>query len=540
MTDLIFTGGPILTADGGRPEAEAIAVRDGIITAVGDRDEVVARRTSATEVVDLGGAALLPGFVEAHGHPTQMALALAPPSVDVRPFAIQDGAAVLRTIADTAAAAQPGVPLLFYGIDVLLQPGLELPTADVLDRLAPRNPVVVVANSGHAAYGNHAALAAAGLARDTPDPPGASFVRDDSGDLTGEVLEAAAIQRLGGPAVETIAKNLPANLAWAFRQHAAAGTTTVSELAYSAGQQHLLSAAGPDALVRLRAYEMATLDLARDPARRSGPWPADTDLFGQIGMKIWADGSPWQGNIKTTFGYLDTDATRRMGLEPHHHGGANWTADQLRELAVSFVGQGFQVACHVHGDGAVDDVLDAYEAALAAHPGDWRLRLEHAGAMRPDQFQRAAKLGVTVSLFIEHLHYWGDVLLDDLFGPDHGGHWMAAQSALDAGLRVSFHNDGTVTPPSPLGNIATAVTRTARGSGRVLAPSQRVTVDAAVRAQTIDAAWQLHLDRHVGSLAEGKAADLVILAGNPHDTDPSAIRDIPVQATYLNGRRTHG
>ncbi|WP_406631174.1 amidohydrolase [Amycolatopsis sp. WGS_07] len=257
-------------------------------------------------------------------------------------------------------------------------------------------------------------------------------------------------------------------------------------------------------------------------------------------MKIWADGSPWQGNIKTTFGYLDTGATRRMGLEPHHHGDANWTADQLRELAVSFVGQGFQVACHVHGDSAVDDVLDAYEAALAARPGDWRLRLEHAGAMRPDQFARAAKLGVTVSLFIEHLYYWGDVLLDDLFGPDRGGQWMSAKSALDAGLRVSFHNDGTVTPPSPLGNIATAVTRTARGSGRVLAPSQRIAVTAAIRAQTIDPAWQLHLDKHVGSLAVGKAADLVVLAENPHLADPAAIRGIAVQATYLNGRRTHG
>ncbi|WP_406631172.1 amidohydrolase family protein [Amycolatopsis sp. WGS_07] len=274
MTDLIFTGGPILTVDDGRPEAEAIAVRDGIITAVGDRAEVLPLRTPATEVVDLGGAALLPGFVEAHGHPAQMAMSLAPPSVDVRPFSVPDGAGVLRAVSETAAAARPGVPLLFYGIDILLQPGLELPTADQLDALAPRNPVLIVANSGHAAYGNHAAFAAAGITRDTPDPPGASFVRDGSGDLTGEVLEAAAVQRLGGPAIEAAAANMPENLVWACRQHAAAGTTTVSELAYSAAQHRLLSgAAGPDALVRLRAYEMGTLDLARDPARRAGPFP---------------------------------------------------------------------------------------------------------------------------------------------------------------------------------------------------------------------------------------------------------------------------
>ena len=225
---------------------------------------------------------------------------------------------------------------------------------------------------------------------------------------------------------------------------------------------------------------MGTPALAADRSHRPASRPAPAaHRFAQIGMKLWADGSPWQGNIATSFPYLDTDATRAMGLGSCHHGAMNYTAEQLHELAGAFAEQGWPLACHVHGDVAIDVVLDAYEAAAARTGGeDRRPRLEHCGAMRPDQYERAAGLGVTVSLFIQHLWYWGDVLVDGLFGPEHGGRWMAARSALDAGVRISLHNDGMVTPPDPLGNIATAVNRRTKGSGRVIGAEQCISVDA--------------------------------------------------------------
>jgi predicted amidohydrolase YtcJ len=117
---------------------------------------------------------------------------------------------------------------------------------------------------------------------------------------------------------------------------------------------------------------------------------------------------------------------------------------------------------------------------------------------------------------------------------------MSARSAFDAGLRASFHNDGTVTPPDPIGNIATAVNRFAKGSGRVLAPEQRISVDAALRAQTLNAAWQLRLDTEIGSLEQGKYADLVVLSQNPRRVAPTDLRDVAVEATYLMGRQTYG
>lgn len=544
MADLIFTGGPIVTVDARRPRAEALAVADGRIAGLGTHDDVLREhRTPETYVIELAGRALLPGFVEPHGHPTLMAMALAPPAVDVRPFTVSTGAEVLDAIRRETAAAEPGTPLCFYGIDVLLQPGLTAPTRAELDELAPDNPVVVVADSGHAAYANSAMLEAAGIGADA----GATFVRDDDGKPTGEGRGGGAVALLMAPATAAAGTRFPVNMRWAYGELARAGFTTVTDMAYGANLRDRLAllADDPDCKVRLRVYESGRAAPAREPGHRLDERPGAGPLFAQIGMKLWADGSPLQGTIATSFPYLDTDATRALGLEAGHRGALSQDPEELADLAVAFARQGYQLACHVHGDVAVDAVLDAYERALAkeddtAEPQvDTRPRLEHCGAMTPEQFARAAGLGATVSLFPEQLYYWGDVLADGLFGEERAASWMAARSALDAGLKISFHNDGTVTPPDPLGNIATAVTRTTRG-GRVLGPGERITVEEALRAQTLDAAWQLHLEDEIGSLAEGKRADLVVLDADPLGCAPEAIRGIGVIATYLGGRQTHG
>ncbi|NMO03762.1 amidohydrolase [Gordonia sp. TBRC 11910] len=541
--DLIFHGGDVVTVDADDSVAAALAVRAGRIVAVGSAEDVLALRGPDTTVVDLAGRALLPAFVEAHSHPTQIAEALGPPAVDVRPFVVPTGAGVFDKLADAVRATPAGTQILLYGVDAVLQPDLRLPTRTELDALAPDNPVILVSNSGHAAYANTASFELAGITRDTPDPAGSTFVRGADGELTGEALETGALTLLATPFIRDVAApRAYENLHWAFAQLAAAGIATASEHSYNkVSQAHLYTraAAEPDVKLRIRAYEIGTPDVAADPHHRAPDRaPGANELFAQIGMKLWADGSPWQGNIFTSFPYLDTEATRRMGLQPHHHGGMNYTGEQITALATAFIAQGWQLSCHVHGDKAIDVVLDAYEAARA--PASSRSRLEHVGAMTPAQFDRAAAMGMSPSMFIEHVYFWGDALIDELFGPEHGAHWMSARTALDAGLRISFHNDGNVVPPDPIGNIATAVTRTAKGSGRVLAPEERITVAQAIRAQTIDAAWQLHLDADVGSLEVGKSADLVILSANPHDVDVDDIRRISVEATYLAGRQTYG
>lgn len=539
--DVIFIGGPVVTVAPGAPEAEALAVADRRITAVGTAEDVLRLRGAETTVVDLRGRALLPAFVEPHGHPFEMGSTLAPPAIDVRPFTVPTAGGVFAKLTEAVADTPKGQPILLNGVDPLLQTGLQPFSAAELSRLAPDNPVVIIANSGHAAYGNTAAFTAAGITKTTPDPTGARYLHGPDGQLTGEVREAAAVMALVAPFSGAITANAGDNLRWAYAQLARAGIATATEHSYEARTQSEVFgnlAQQADCAVRVRAYEIGTADLAADPKNVRGKRARADVLFDKIGMKVWADGSPWQGNIFTTFPYLTNATTAGMGLGPDHRGRMNYSPRQIQELIKAFVDQHWQVSCHVHGDAAIDVVLDAFKQART--PPALRPRIEHVGAMRPDQFYRAARLGVTPSMFVEHLYFWGDALVDKLFSPEHGSHWMSARSALDAGLHLSFHNDGTVTPPSPLGNIATAVNRTAKGSGRVLAPEQRISVDAAIKAQTLDAAWQLRLDTEIGSLEPGKYADLVVLSHNPRRVPPAELRDVAVEATYLMGRQTYG
>ena len=243
------------------------------------------------------------------------------------------------------------------------------------------------------------------------------------------------------------------------------------------------------------------------------------------------------GNIDLTFPYLDTDATRTIGVVPGSCGHANYTREQLTEIVDAYYPLGWQMACHVQGDAGVDTILDVYDQALQANPrADHRLRLEHVGAITDAQLQRAHDLGVTCSIFVDQIHYWGDVLVDGLFGPEHGSRWMPAGSAVATGMRISLHNDPPVTPEEPLRNISVAATRVAP-SGAVLAPEERISVEQAIRAQTLDAAWQLFSDDVIGSIEVGKYADLVVLSADPRAVAPETVADLDVRATYLAGRR---
>jgi predicted amidohydrolase YtcJ len=193
--------------------------------------------------------------------------------------------------------------------------------------------------------------------------------------------------------------------------------------------------------------------------------------------------------------------------------------------------------------GTVLTVDDARPTAEALAVTDGRIiavgtRLEHVGAIRNDQLRRAADLGVACSIVVDQIHYWGDIIVDGLFGPERGSRWIPAGSAVATGMRISLHNDPPVTPEEPLRNISVAVTRMAP-SGRVLAPEERLTVEQAIRAQTIDAAWHLFADDVVGSLEVGKCADMVVLSADPRAVPPEQIADLEVRATYLAGRQVY-
>lgn len=529
--DLVLTG-TVLTVDDARPTAEAVAVADGRIVAVGDRAEVDQWIGEGTEVVDVGDGCVLPGLVEAHGHPLMEAIVLSDRMVDIRPVTMRSAEDVVAAIhAEVSRRGEDGAYL--NGWDPLLQPGLPEPTLAWLDDIAPQTPLVIVHNSGHKAFFNSAAARHNGLSRDTPDPKGARFGRDAGGELDGTAEETGAVFPLLAGALA--ADNYPALLHAECARLNRAGLTTCSEMAFDPMFRPVLDQMRADLTVRLRTYEISNAQMHTDQTPDNGD-----DMVRQVGIKIWVDGSPWIGNIDLSFPYLDTDATRTIGVAPGSCGHANYTREQLREIVGAYFPLGWPMACHVQGDNGVDTILDVYEEVLTAQPrDDHRLRLEHVGAITDAQLARAHRLGVTCSIFVDQIHYWGDVIVDGLFGADRGERWMPCGSAVATGMRISLHNDPPVTPEEPLRNISVAATRTAP-SGRVLAPEQRLTVEQAIRAQTLDAAWQLFADDVIGSLEVGKYGDMVVLSADPRAVPPEQIADLQVRATYLAGRRVFG
>jgi predicted amidohydrolase YtcJ len=528
--DVVITG-TVLTVDETRPTAEALAVAVGRIIAVGDRSDVAGHIGPDTQSIDVGDGCIMPGFIEAHGHPVMEAVALSDRIVDIRPVTVPGADDVVDAVRREVAQRGPDGTYLL-GWDPLLQPGLPQPTLAWLDEIAPDGPLVIIHNSGHKAFFNSDGARLCGLTRDTPDPKGAKYGRDANGELDGTAEEIGAVFPLIGGAIQ--ASDYPAMLLAECTRLNRAGLTTCSEMAFDPNFRPLVERLRGELTVRLRTYEISNPQMSTTATPGQGD-----DMLRQVGIKIWVDGSPWVGNIALSFPYLDTAATRAIGVTPGSCGCANYTAEQLTEIVGAYYPLGWQMACHVQGDAGVDTILDVYEEALRRNPrDDHRLRLEHVGAITPEQLKRAAELGVTCSIFVDQIHYWGDVIVDGLFGPERGSRWMPAGSAVATGMRISLHNDPPVTPEEPLRNISVAVTRMAP-SGRVLAPEERLTVEQAIRAQTIDAAWQLFADDVIGSLEVGKYADMVLLSADPRTVPPEQIADLEVRATYLAGRQVY-
>jgi predicted amidohydrolase YtcJ len=197
---------------------------------------------------------------------------------------------------------------------------------------------------------------------------------------------------------------------------------------------------------------------------------------------------------------------------------------------------GYQLAIHANGDAAIDDVIEAYRQALKDTPRtDARLRIEHAQMTREDQLDAMKELGISPSFYVSHTYFWGDQHRDIFMGPERAARMSPLKSALRRGIRFSIHLDTPVTPMAPLQAVWSAVNRLSR-TGKVIGPDQRITPLEALRAVTIDAAWQEHDEKIKGSIEPGKFADFVVLAENPLTVDPVHIKDIKVLQTIVGGK----
>lgn len=536
----VLTAGMIVTMDAQLPRASAVAVADGKIVAVGTLAEC-AEVVPGAPVIDSGVPVLMPGFIDPHSHPFLSGLATQLPALSIAPWKAPTWSEVLSVFSQAMAEHDADVPLLFNGFDALLH-GRPTPTAADLDAIFGDRVAVVVDNSGHACSFTSALIRSRGWDATPPqDPVGGSFARDAAGALTGVSFEIPANTAVLGPVMQRLGGNPLGSAAEYFALMARAGITSTSDMTFSTdlAPAYEALAAMASSPLRVSLWEVST---AADPGA-AATFAAGEERLVKQGVKLWTDGSPWIGNIATSFPYLASDATKRAGIDPATAGGAsamNYSREQVDATLDACAPLGWQMSFHANGDLAIDFALDAYERALAEHGllgTDHRWRIEHAGAGRRDQFERAARLGVHVSLAPFQYYYWGDLLDGEMFAPEHGSRWQAFADAVDAGVVVSLHNDGSVSPPTPILNVQTASTRRT-SSGRIHSPNQSISVDAALRSHTIDAARTLHREHLVGSISVGKLADFVELSADPSEMAPRYLAErVEVLGTWVGGAR---
>lgn len=533
----IFTGGTILTVDADFSEAAAIAVRGNRIIAVGSEADVRAAAGPGAQTFDLRGKTMLPGFIDAHTHVIAGSIVAAVMEyVGMARFVTV--AEVLDHISARAASTPAGEWLVFRNFDPAVQDGLDALTFKELDAISTEHPIFVLNASGHLAYANSKAFEVAGVPDDVEDPPGAEFVRDADGKLTGIMKNNVAYSRVSGAYPALATTNPTEALIGLLSQWGRHGLTTVSELSLGglsqspADVQIMLSAAQSGRLpARIRAYPFYTL--GAEAWDNAGVQPGTGNALARVaGYKLVADGSN-QGF---------TGLQREPYLDSENRGLAYMSADELRAAALERAAKGWQLAIHGNGDAAIDNVLDACEALRDSgiDMSKVRARIEHCSILHDEQIARMNDLGVSASFLIGHVHYWGVAMRDEVFGEEKAQLLDRCRSCEQAGVGFSLHSDFMVTDPVPLHMIEMAVTRrTWKEPDYVLAPQERVSVETAIRAVTYEAAWQLNSEHEIGSLEPGKFADFVILDTDPRKVEVDKIKDIRVLQTWMDGAKVY-
>ncbi len=527
---VLLVNARIHTMDEDKPLASSMHIEDGQIRWLGE-DEDAPEVAADTRVVDCNGRFVMPGFIDPHMHLAPLAMLHDFENLGPFRFASTDDALThLGTIADQTPAGEWIVGRQF---DPSLQAGPAALTTELLDEVTTAHPIFIYNASLHLGYCNSTALQIAGITAQTEDPAGAEFGRYANGEPNG-VLKA-------GPAMAQVARHNPKIK----NQNVAQGCLDVFEHAASLGLT-LLCDQGTGLFQGVK--ELGLYDELRNSQQmrvrfRYSLSQAQADKWDQQGV-AWGQGDAWLRNsgwkiVSDGSNQGRTGLQREPFLGSDENGIAYIEVDELNDAVEQRIREGWAVCVHANGDAAIDRVLDAYEAARAKglDPAAGRCRIEHCSILHDEQIERMAALGVSPSFLIGHVHYWGLAFVEDVFGPEKAAKLDRTGACEAKGIRWTIHSDDPVTEMSPLRCISNAVNRNMWRSEEVLAPDECISVSAALRAMTIDAAWQCHSDHEVGSLTVGKLGDFIVLDQNPLEIAPADLEQINVLETWVNGEQ---
>jgi predicted amidohydrolase YtcJ len=517
--DIVLYNGNIWTVDDELPRAQAIAISDGRIFAVGTNDDVLPMASALTRKVDLGRKTVLPGFNDAHAHPVYSGVGhLKKVACDKE--TIESIQAALR---ERAQKTPPGDWVVGFLYDDGKTP--RPITRHDLDAAVPDNPALIAHRGGHTIFVNSAALKLAGVDEKTADPAGGRYGRDSSGALTGFVADSATIG---------FYKLIPEKMTGDdLRQ----GAALISKMFTSKGVTSACDAdAGPDAVqayqdardagdLRFRTYCLVhAADLPR--FMQAGIHSGFGDDWLRIGaVKQYADGSISERTAWLSQPYI--------GM-PGYTGLQVTKREELLETARKAHAAGWQLATHANGDLAIEEVLGVYEQVQKELPRrDPRFRIEHCTLLNDSLIRRMAALKVIPAPFSCYVYFHGDVM--HYYGEERTRNMFPMRSFLDAGLRPTDASDYTASPSDPMMWLQSQVTRT-DPQGNVWGANQRITLPEAIRCGTANGAYASFEETVKGSISIGKVADLVVLADDPFKTDPSALWKLRVERTMVNGR----
>lgn len=535
--DRIWHGGAILTMNDAAMRAEAIAVKDGLILAVGSAEEVMTTRGPDTAVIELGERAMVPGFVDAHGHVMMGGLQalsanlLAPPDGEVT-----DIASLQQTLRDWIEAnrqAVDEVQLIFgFGYDNSMLAELRHPTREDLDAVSTEFPICLVHQSGHLAAVNSKALEICGITADSPNPAGGVIQRQPGSQEPNGVLEETA----AFPVMMKLIGQAGPEAAELFAQ---AGAELWARFGYTTADEGRANAAVAQVLRKVAAEKgfpidiVAYIDVLLDRDFLLENVSRDYENRVRIGGgKLTIDGSPQGFTAWRDRPYHDPVGD----YPPAYVGYPAVTSEQVIDAVAWAYEHDIQLLTHSNGEAATDLLIAALRAAEAAHGADDRRPvLIHGQFQREDQVAAYQKLGLHPSLFPMHTFYWGDWHREHTVGPVLADHISPVGWALARGMKFSTHHDAPVAFPDSMRVLDATVTRRSR-TGDILGAEHRVDVITGLKAMTLWPAWQHFEEDSKGSLEVGKRADLVLLSRDPTVGDRETIDEMKVLETVKDGR----
>lgn len=531
----LYFNGTIVTLDANNTIADALVTQNDKIIFVGEKNAAMQFIQNSTQFIDLQGKTLIPGFVDAHSHFSRAGVELVTRiSLNSPPVGfVTSISELLQKIADKVAVTKPGEWIIGTGYDDTLLKEQRHPTRQELDSVSTDHPIWITHISNHFGVANSYALQLAQIDEDTPDPEGGVLRHTSDGQLDGVFEETAMF--LIRKYLPDISDQIPVAIEAANQLYMRVGVTTANEggvggiIGDRADLSDYMKVSDKEQKIRL------VLNAHYSRVEEAKKVTFKTSKIYLQGAKILADGS-----IQGYTGYLSKPYYTAFQGNDNYYGYPCQSREHLCKLISDLQKQDVQCYIHCNGDASIDDVLYAFEEAQKSTPkNNCRHVIVHCQMAREDQLNKMKKLNIIPSFFVSHIYYWGYRHRHVFLGEERAKNLNPCRWAIERQMPFTLHCDTPVVPQNPLLTIWTAVNRLTASGEPLGADIQSISPLEALKAYTINAAYQFFMEDKIGSLEVGKSADLVILDDNPLSCPPMHIKDIQVLETIVGGETVY-